>query len=372
VKLLTYQPFSLYSNGGGNRILRRLFMGREKDVVSLVIEENPLHPRHGAIAEVIVFAAPLVRKWARWKVRNFRTWLRYGLYKPSTIKKIQQAASEIDYEILHVVDHGPFSAALCTDAFCKNKALWVSFHDHFSTTYGLLENSEALWKRADRRRVISEELGNEYGRLFGTADYELITDGVAAKEVSEPKENNKQPMAVYFAGLLHLEYIPLFKVLADSLDLLTAQGHQFKLILRATQHMPFLENRRFKTDYRPMTLDDAELKLELDKSAILYLPIKFTRPNFYLYSLSTKMVGYLGGSGAILYHGPQDSAACNLLTKNSAAVCCGNLDAAKLAEDVLSLLANQAGISANAKTLAKEQFSLTHIQERFWRQGANA
>jgi hypothetical protein len=40
LKLLTYQPFSLYSNGGGNRILRRLFKGREADVISLVIEEN--------------------------------------------------------------------------------------------------------------------------------------------------------------------------------------------------------------------------------------------------------------------------------------------------------------------------------------------
>jgi hypothetical protein len=368
LKLLTYQPFSLYSNGGGNRILRRLFAGHEADVVSLVVEENPLHPRHGIIAEVIVYAKPLVRKWARWKLRNFRTWLRHGLYKASTIKKIQEAATEIEYDVLHVVDHGPYSAALCTDAFCNGKQLWVSFHDHFSTTYGLPENSAALWKRANRRLVISEELGEEYSRLFGKADYELITDGVAAKEVSEPLGKTTAPLAVYFAGLLHLEYIPLFKVLADALELLIKQGYEFKLILRATQHMPFLENRAFKTDYRPMTLDDAELKSELDSSAILYLPIKFTRPDFYLYSLSTKMVGYLGGAGAILYHGPGDSAACNLLTKTGAAICCGNLDAQKLAEDILKLLQNSSSISARAKMLAKKQFGMAQIQQQFWQQ----
>ena len=368
MKLLTYQPFSLYSNGGGNRILRRLFKGREEDVISLVVEENPLHPRQGTIAETIVYAAPIVRKWARWKLRNFRTWLRHGLYKPSTIKKVQAAARKMEYDVLHVIDHGPFSAALCTDDFCRDKPLWVSFHDHFSTTYGLYENSAALWKRANRRLVISEELGNEYGRLFGKADYELITDGVTAAEVSEPLQAPGSPVAVYFAGLLHLEYIPLFKVLADALDLLSKQGHQFKLILRATQYMPFLENRAFNTDYRPMTLDDAELKRELDSSAILYLPIKFTRPDFYLYSLSTKMVGYLGGAGAILYHGPQDSAACHLLKKTQAAVCCGNLDAEKLSAEILNLLADNHSISANAKVLAKKQFGLERIQQQFWQE----
>jgi hypothetical protein len=108
LKLLTYQPFSLYSNGGGNRILRRLFKDREADVISLVVEENPLHPRQGTIAETIVYASPIVRKWARWKLRNFRTWLRHGLYKPSTIKKVQAAARKIEYDVLHVIDHGPF------------------------------------------------------------------------------------------------------------------------------------------------------------------------------------------------------------------------------------------------------------------------
>jgi hypothetical protein len=366
LKLLTYQPFSLYSNGGGNRILRRLFKGREADVISLVIEETPLVPRQGNILETILYASPVTRKWARWKLRGWLTKLRHFSLKNYTTGKIQKAAAKLQYDVLHVVDHGPFAAALATDQFCKGREVWVSFHDHFSTTYSSAANSAENWKRATRRLVISEELGKEYSRLFGDAPYELVTDGVAANEVSEPVTAAAEPLVVYFAGLLHLDYIPLFKVLADALDKLKTEGHQFKLILRGTQYIPFLENRSFTTDYRGVSLDDGELKRELDSSAILYLPIKFTKPDFYLYSLSTKMVGYLGASGAILYHGPADSAACNLLTKANAAICCGELDVDKLSQDIVNLIAAKSSTSANAKVLAKKQFDMAAIQRRFW------
>ncbi|AMR34081.1 hypothetical protein A0256_22845 [Mucilaginibacter sp. PAMC 26640] len=356
----------MYSNGGGNRILRRLFKGREKEVISLVVEEKPLMGQHGTIEETIVYASPTVRKWARWKVRKWLTWLRHGVFKSNTINKIRQAASKIDYDVLHVVDHGPFGAALCTDEFCINKEVWVSFHDHFSTTFGSYANSNALWKRATRRLVISEELGNEYSRLFGAAEFELITDGVAAAELSTPAKGHTSPMVVYFAGLLHIDYIPLFRILADALDLLRKDGHQFKLVLRGTQYIPFLENRTFDTEYRQVSIDDAELKSELDSSTMLYLPIKFTRPDFYLYSLSTKMIGYLGASGAILYHGPANAAAAKLLRSANAAVCCGEKDVEKLSKDILNLIADKSSISENAKMLARQKFDLEHIQQQFW------
>jgi hypothetical protein len=369
VKLLTYQPFSLYSNGGGNRILRRLFEGHESKIVSLVVEETALNPQKGDITEVLVYASPVVRKWARWKVRKWITFLRYGLFKTSTIKKIQAAATLIDYDVLHVVDHGPFGAALCSDIFCGDKPLWVSFHDHYSTTFGSYTNSKILWERASRRLVISDELGREYAKLFGNATYELITDGVTKGELSNPKNDSIKPTTVYFAGLLHIDYIPLFKVLADALDILVERGYSFELILRGTQHIPLLNARTFTTYYRPVSLSDKELKQELDGSSILYLPIKFTRPDFYLYSLSTKMVGYLGGSGAILYHGPLDSAACNLLTRANAAVSCGELDATVLSKDIVKLIAKKAQISANAKVLAKQKFNMEEIRRKFWQEG---
>ncbi|MBK0380657.1 glycosyltransferase family protein [Mucilaginibacter segetis] len=368
MKLLSFHPFSLYSNGGGNRILRRLYLGREKNVSTLVVEGTPLKPHQGNIDETIIYASPLTRKWARWKLRNLLIWLRYNTFKPITIRKVQQAAKKIQYDVLHVVQHGPFCAALCTDKFIINKQFWLSVHDHYTTTHTSFDDAKLLWNKADRRLVISDELGKEYRRLFGDYNYEIITDGVKASEIKEPATTGSSPVIIYFAGLLHITYIPLFNVLADALDALSKQGHSFQLILRGTQRIPFLDNRLFATTYREVSLNDAELKQELDSSDILYLPIKFSIPDFYLYSLSTKMVGYLGAPGAILYHGPADSAACHLLQQHNAAVCCGKLDADELSIDILNLIANKADIAANAKQLAMERFDLQQIQKRFWQE----
>jgi hypothetical protein len=368
LKLLSYQSFSLYANGGGNRILRRLYQGREQDVISLVAEQARVSSGNGTITETVVYAEPVVQKWARWHIRTFITWLRQKMFRSLTISKVQKAAAKLSFDKIHVVDHGPFSAALCDDAKFDAYELWVSFHDHFNTTHGSFENTAKLWVRAARCLVISAELGNQYQTLFGQKPYEIITDGVKKDELTAPATTSNEVLTIYFAGLLHIDYIPLFEVLANTLDALSKQGHKFKIVLRGTQHLPFLDNRSFEIHYRPTTLDNFELKAELDQSDILYLPIKFTKPDFYLYSLSTKMVGYLGGSGAILYHGPADSAACHLLQQANAAVCCGELSEAVLSKDILKLIADKSVFSANAKKLASQQFDMDQIQSRFWQQ----
>ena len=61
MKILSYQSFSLYANGGGSRILRRLYKGREANVFSLAIEAGFYKPTIGAIAETIIPAIPLRR-----------------------------------------------------------------------------------------------------------------------------------------------------------------------------------------------------------------------------------------------------------------------------------------------------------------------
>ncbi|TWR27573.1 glycosyltransferase family 4 protein [Mucilaginibacter pallidiroseus] len=368
MKLLSYQPFSLYANGGGNRILRRLYQGHEDKVISLVVDQSGAGPGKGKVPETIILATPVIQSWARWHVRTFITWLRFKVFRSATIQKIQAAAQQFDHDVLHVVDHSPFSAALCSSAAACAKPLWVSFHDHFNTTQGSYKNSFTLWTRASRRLVISEELGLEYQRLFGKQSFELITDGVKDQEINLAAPANNDVKLIYFAGLLHIAYMPLFAVLADALDALTANGYKFKLILRGTQNLAFLSARSFEVDYRPTTLDNNQLKTELDASDMLYLPIKFSNPDFYLYSLSTKMVGYLGAPGSILYHGPADSAACNLLSKNQAAVCSTSLDKQKVAEDILHLITNGQVVSANAKKLAAERFDMDRIQKRFWQE----
>lgn len=369
MKILSYQSFSLYANGGGNRILRRLYQGHETDVFSLAIEAG--HYRHitGAIPEKIVPAIPLRRPWMKWRSRDVATWIREKPLKQYTIKRIRQEARAIDCDVIHIMSCGPWSTALCNEDILANKALWISVHDHFATTQCPFNDAARLWNRANRRLVISPELGNEYQHLFGRLPYELITDGLLRNEISAPAEALQAPYVIYFAGLLHIEYIPLFKVLADALDILSKRGHSFNLVLRGTQQLPFLKDRCFKTTYIPFTLDNATLKKDLDAASILYLPIKFVDPDFYRFSLSTKMVGYLGAPGSILYHGPHDSAAGRLLLETGSAVCCTSPDVNEMIKSILQLINEKNTISLNAKELARNRFSLERIQKCFWQEG---
>lgn len=369
MKILSYQSFSLYANGGGQRILRRLYQGRETDVVSLAIEAGYYKHIKGAITEKIIPAIPLRRPWMRWRSRDVATWIREKPLKQYTIKRIRQEARVIDCDVIHIMSCGPWSTALCHEDILANKALWVSVHDHYSTTQCPFKDAALLWNRAHRRLVISPELGNEYQQLFGQLPYELITDGVLKNEISEPAETLQQPFVIYFAGLLHIEYIPLFKVLADALDILSKQGISFTLAFRGTQQLPFLKDRSFETTYLPFTPDVASLKKDLDAASILYLPIKFVDHDFYRFSLSTKMVGYLGAPGPILYHGPHDSAACRLLQLTHSAVSCTSLNVNEMVQSILHLINEKNTISANAKELARNRFSLEHIQNCFWQEG---
>lgn len=372
MKLLSFQPFSLFRNGGGSRVLRRLYEGHESQIISLVVQEEIAPPmKPGNIPEIFVAAQPAPRRWMRWYLRTWTTWLRENAFRSLTIRRIRKEAQALSYDAIHVVNHSAFSSALCDESFCAGKPLWVSFHDHFTTTSTSATATMDLWNRADRRLVISPELGHEYQRLFGQKEFEVITDGVSAEEISTPNTNAPEVTSIYFAGLLHIEYLPLFEVLADALDKLTKEGFAFKLILRGTQQVKFLNNRSFQTEYRSDFISDLEVKKELDAATILYLPIKFSIRNFYLYSLSTKMISYLGGSGAILYHGPEDSAACKLLQKTDSAICCTSLQTSELCAAIKCPISEINWVSHYAKVLANNEFCLVNIQRRFWQASAN-
>ena len=364
IKILTFQYNSVYQHGGAGRVLRRLFEGREEQVTSLYLQTGTAAARTGLIREVAVPVFPLQRTWMRWRLRNLAIWLRESFFKDATIKNITKAAAALEFDVIHAVNHGPFSTALCDPAFA-GKPLWVSFHDHFSTCSSF-EDTKLLWDKSARRLTISKEMGVEYQHLFGQKDFEVITDGVSAAEVSEPATAFHKPLVIYFAGLLHLDYLELFRTLADALDRVAQQGTQVKLMMRGTQRLDFLQDRSFEVDYRQDFVSDAAIKQELDAADILYLPIKFNLPDFYLYSLSTKMVSYLGGAGTILYHGPANSAACNLLTAYNAASCATSLESEALKENILQILQGTHNYAANAKVLAQKEFDLTLLQNRFW------
>ena len=367
MKLLSFQPGSIYYNGGMGRILRRIYIDHNCEITSLYVN-NGGKIYKGEIEEIRVNVFPMQKPWMRWKLRIFFSWTRNFLFYGFTKRKLLKAAKNIEFDVLHVINHGAYSTVLCHNNFLNNKQLWSSFHDHFNTTCSSFEETKLLWCNSDRRFVISNELGFEYQRLFANKSYEIITDGLYTNELSQPKSIKQNELLVYFGGLLHIEYYELFMVLANALDSLVYDNFNIKLVLRGTQKLKFLCNRKFSIEYREDFIVDA--KEELDLADIVYLPIKFNEPDFYLYSLSTKMVGYLGASGVILYHGPSDSAACNLLRKYDSAFLCNTLqlnDMIDTLNDILNNKGKQLIISKNAKELAVREFDLKKIQNKFWK-----
>ena len=369
-KILSLQPFSIYANGGGSRILRRLYQGRENRVVSIAIIDTPSSQQtESAIKEITFTKAYLIKPWMRWKLRDFLLWLRLRpFFIDFVTNKVIKVIANIDYDVVHAVDHGPYAGISLNKKVLQNKSLWVSFHDCFASNQQCLNQTRQFWTISNRRLVISNELGEYYCKLFGDQPYEMITDGVSIDEICEPKNAHdfKYSLNIYFSGLLHVGYYELFNALANALDSLSLKGFDFTFILRGTQPLDFFKNRSFKVEYRPFTLNVDELKKEQDAADILYLPIKFNDERFYLYSLSTKMVGYLAAPGTILYHGPDNSAACNLLKKHNAALCSSSLNTEELVNSILELNSGSENYSENAKKLALKEFNLTAIQKRFW------
>jgi hypothetical protein len=97
------------------------------------------------------------------------------------------------------------------------------------------------------------------------------------------------------------------------------------------------------------------------------LPFGDEHANFTRYSLSTKMVTYVGSGVPVLYHGPTNSAAFELLKQNDAAVFVTTLNP----EDVANTLgqlddSTRRTVSANALRLAKRQFMLADQTRTFW------
>ncbi|WP_374951923.1 hypothetical protein [Mucilaginibacter sp.] len=367
LRLLSFQPVSLYQNGGASRVLRRLYDGREAQVISIGVKENNNYILAGPMAETIVTAYPVQRSWMRWKVRNLFIWLREKAMAGYTRNRIRQIASQNKFDAVHVICHGSYVMAVYDKQLLNGKQLWVSFHDHFAAAGTGFDNTKTLWTNANRRLVISAQMGLEYQRLFGSMPYEIITDGLLPGELSDVKEIDPlTPLTIYFSGLLHNEYHPLFMVLAQALDVLAGRGITVKLIMRGTQKVSFLNERAFATEYRNDFISDEAIKKEMDAASILYLPIKYNDPDFYLYSLSTKMVGYLGAPGSMLYHGPADSAACLMLKEAGAAVDCTSLDAVDMLACLDELMSNKRKVSVRAKLLAKEKFNMLVIKKQFW------
>jgi hypothetical protein len=276
---------------------------------------------------------------------------------------------------IHAVAHDlDFSAA-----FQAARQLGLAYHlsVHDDLEYALrgrpeLERGrEALaeaWAGAAWRFVISPAMGEEYSRRYGSHGYSILTDGVANPR-REPRPVDAGRMNVYFMGLIHLSYESNFLSLLGALARLhdDAAIPAVACICRSGSIPLKSLNTAFPIELLPLG-SEQDVERDLDGVDLLYLPLPFDAEHDALvrYSLSTKLVTYLGSGLPIVYHGPAYGAAYELLSTNRAALLVTSLDQDALVEAFRTQPDRRAEAAANALGLTRKSFVLDQQRETFW------
>jgi hypothetical protein len=115
--------------------------------------------------------------------------------------------------------------------------------------------------------------------------------------------------------------------------------------------------------------DEAQIERDMRDADFLYMPMPFgpAHENFTRFSVSTKMVTYVGSGIPIIYHGPPTSAAFEVLKRNGAAFFLTNLDAVEIAASLNKMTESARDeVVANALKLARHEFMLVDQTRKFW------
>lgn len=231
-----------------------------------------------------------------------------------------------------------------------------------------LDRLADAWRAADERFVISQALGEEYCARYGRGNYEIVTDGLRDSDFLSPHTWNRPQLRCYFAGLFHRGYRANVIILLQALALLASRhpGFQPSLTCRCGT-LPELP--RSEVPLKVLEFgSEADVRADLTTADLLYLPLML-EPEFRdmtAFSLSTKLITYLGAGVPILYHGPADSAAGKLLAQNDAAIMATADHPEEVAEIILQGLARGPELVMNAHALAEREFLLEDQRSRFW------
>jgi glycosyltransferase involved in cell wall biosynthesis len=371
--ILFVQPFSLGAAGGGSRILRALLEDAPTPWHSVYCSPKrskpwpnethlPSRPFWGKIETSRLAALPKMTM---------------SIFAPGFRRRLKQFCKQLKARAIHAVPHSgiDFSHAQAV-ADELSLPFFISLHDDLAytaaheVTPALRESAmRNAWLNASARFVISEALGREYSRRYGERDYQIVTDGL--KE-SRPNVNKREPgvFRIYFMGLFHLAYEQNLRGLLDGIALFECERPDLRITV--TCRCEYVRPHVFRGTDRLKVLpfaSETQIERDLEHADLLYLPMPFgaEHENFARYSISTKMVTYVGSGVPILYHGPTTSAAFDLLNRHHAAIFVTSLDPAEIAQ-VLGQISNEApaAVAANALALARREFKLPDQTRKFW------
>jgi len=372
--LLFVQPFGLNSPGGGSRILRALLADADTPWHSIAASPRKV-PACTLGRETRVSGRPFFGRlensrfhWLPslldpWAAKNFQRIL-YGIAKREKSRGIHAYAPWWDtVAAYHVAKELgiPFFLGIYDDPDYGLKD-----HPHKEKFLPALQEA---WKSAAGRYVVCEELGEEMCRRWGTASYSIITDGI--NELNPlPVHREKKRLHIYFMGLFHIGYEPNLIALQAAVRRIREEDPELdvRIVTRCGALLPRVQTDPELLEMLPFASEE-EVKRDLARVDLLYLPLSFNARDAAMarFSLSTKMISYLGAGLPILYHGPAESAAGGLLEREQAAFACNSLEPDDLVRTIKSAQSNAAEEKVrNARDLAERKFVLRDIRRRFW------
>ncbi len=377
------QPFGIQSPGGGPRILRALLEDAPAPFLSICTAQSPPEPTEWVKEEHLPLRFSLGPLEARF---SHHLW---GLYRSALMRparRMQYARFERRLEEtlvkqgvsgVHAVAHGTTFRHAYRVARRLELPFYLTIHDDLP--YNLQPSTPAFvnevtgwlrcaWRGATGRIVISEAMGEEYCRRFGKLPYEVVTDGLSDVPAA-PRPRSRDRLRVYLMGSIHVSYEPNFRALLAALDQVGRLWPSGKISLTTRGGFPFdLRHEGVEVNELPWG-SEADVENDLRSADLVYLPLPFQEAfeSFVRYSLSTKMVTYLGSGLPILYHGPHHAAAAALLSQHHAAVIADTLDSNDLASHIAGSMDESDVLVTNALALGKKQFDLRSQREKFWR-----
>ena len=251
---------------------------------------------------------------------------------------------------------------------------FLSVHDDLAYTSGRNSRTgaralRAAWQNAAERFVISETMGKEYCRRYGERSFQVVTDGLTSLNSPSPRPDENR-LRIYFMGLFHMAYEENLRALLAGLAHFQREHPSVttSVTLRC-EHVRAEVIAGFESVTVLPFADEAQVQRDLQTADLLYMPIPFgpEHENFARYSLSTKMVTYVGSGLPILYHGPQNSAAYDLLSAHNAAVLVTTLEPGDIAASIAGMnVDRRARVAANALALAQRDFMLADQVAKFW------
>lgn len=375
-RVLFVQPFGFGDSGGGSRILTSMIKGQPFDKLSFNC--NPYRaPTLDWMEERHLPLRPRLGKLDRSRFAHLGYRLEIAT-RPFFAKKLAREIAQWSPEVVHILPHWSCDFHLAWRlARARGCRVVMSVHDDLR--YSLppshpfrkeaLQTLGEVWREVDHVFVISQEMGEEYSSRYGPRPFEMITDGLESIP-NRPAPVTEGRLNIYFMGLFHYNYRENLRALTHALARLKSQqpGLDLRLSLRCGSLEKGLDSA-FPANVLPFADQETVLD-DMTRADLLYLPLPFGDQfkDFTRYSLSTKMVSYLGSGVPILFHGPDESATARLLTRHRAAFTCHSLKDNELLDCLISSDdSNRQETVENALMLARTSFPLEDLRRKFLR-----